>query len=126
MTDFPFPTDTVLPGLGDGILSAVVWPTYAGAIKSNGEEPIFTTDYARGSITWELNQAGQLRGRAVIDVPAGEWAWIIYCHNAHRPNFVTAQKLAHPLVLVEPGTIALHDITEEEVKPLNPDPVLHD
>lgn len=118
--ELPLPVD------GIGVFSAVIWPTYAGAVKSNGQEPMFEIDYARGPIFWEMNEAGLLRGRAHIEVPAGEWAWIIYCHNALRPGFVTAQKLAHPLVLLKPGNIDLTDITEEEVRVLNPDPVLHD
>jgi len=105
------------PGLGggDGVLSFVVWPTHAGAVNRRGEEPMFGLDYQRGQITWEVNGDGQLRGRATITVPAGKWCWIIYCHNAFRPGFVTAQKLAHPLILDEPGTIDLTQITEDEV-----------
>jgi hypothetical protein len=95
-------------------------------VQSNGDEPMFGLDYQRGQITWEMTPLGVLEGRAIISVPAGEWAWIIYCYNQFRPGFVTAQKLAHPLVLREPGTITLTRITEDEVKPLNPDPVLHD
>lgn len=115
-----------LPAVGDGTLSFVVLPCYAGAVKTNGEEPMFGPDYQRGQIIWEINEQGRLLGRAVIDVPAGEWGWVIYCHNQFRPGFVTTQKFAFPLVLHECGTITLSDITEDEVKPLNPDPVLHD
>jgi hypothetical protein len=115
-----------MAGGGDGVLSFVVWPTYAGAVQDNGEEPMFGLDYQRGPITWALNDEGKMRGSATILVPAGEWSWIIYCHNQFRPGFVTTRKLAHPLVLSEAGTIDLRDITEEEVKPLAPDPVLHD
>ncbi|HVQ84598.1 MAG TPA: hypothetical protein VMS84_07465 [Mycobacterium sp.] len=111
---------------GEGVLGFIVWPTHAGAVNTRGEEPMFTVDYARGQIYWALNEHGLLRGRAIINVPAGEWAWIIYCHNPLEPGFITAQKLAHTLVLYEAGTIELSEITEDEVKPLNPDPVLHD
>jgi len=51
---------------------------------------------------------------------------VIYCHDPYKPGYVTAQKLAHPLILDAPGTIDLTGITEAEVRPLNPDPVLHD
>lgn len=118
--------DPVVSAGGDGTLSFVVWPTHAGAVKSNGEEPMFGLEYQRGQIAWEMSEVGVLLGRATITVPAGEWAWIIYCHNAFRPGFVTCSKLAHPLILPEPGTIDLAGISEDDVKPLNPDKVLHD
>jgi hypothetical protein len=111
---------------GEGVLSFVVWPPYAGAVKSNGEEPMFGLEYQRGQITWAVNEAGILLGSTTITVPAGEWAWIIYCHSQFRPGYTTCSKLAHPLVLHEAGTIDLHGITENDIKPLAPDPVLHD
>jgi hypothetical protein len=116
---------TEVAAAGDGVLSFVVWPTHAGAVMANGDEPMFGLEYQRGQITWEMTE-GQLLGRATITVPAGEWAWIIYCHNQFRPGFVTCQKLAHPLVLPAPGTIELAGISEDDVRPLDPDPVLHD
>jgi hypothetical protein len=115
-----------MAGGGNGELSFVVWPTHAGAVNAAGEEPMFGVEYKRGQITWELNEQGTLCGRTRIEVPAGEWCWIIYCHNPLYPGFVTAKKLVHPLVLQEPGVIDLMDITEDEVKPLAPDPVLRD
>jgi hypothetical protein len=113
-------------GGGEGVLGFIVWPTHAGAVNTSGEEPMFGIDYKRGQIYWAVNQHGVLRGRATICVPAGEWQWIIYCHNPLEPGFITAQKLAHTLMLCEAGTIELSEITEDEVRPLNPDPVLHD
>jgi hypothetical protein len=135
--DFPFAPPPAAPpppvqaipvpfGGGEGTLGFVVWPTHAGAVNSAGQEPMFTHDYYRGQIYWDVNEAGLIRGRATILVPAGEWTWIIYCHNPYQPGYVSAQKLAHPLYLSEPGTIDLSEITEEEVNPLAPDPVLHD
>jgi hypothetical protein len=87
---------------------------------------MFGVDYQRGQISWAVNEQGLIRGRATVTVPAGEWAWIIYCHAPLTPGFVTAQKLAHSLMLSEAGTIELSEITEDEVRPLAPDPVLHD
>jgi len=113
-------------GGGDGVLSFTVWPTHAGAVRRNGDEPIFQADYRRGQIAWAVNGAGGLLGHTTIDVPAGEYHWVIYCHDPYKPGYVTAQKLAHPLILDAPGTIDLTGITEAEVRPLNPDPVLHD
>jgi hypothetical protein len=115
-----------LGGGGDGTLGFVVWPTHAGAVNARGEEPMFGLEYQRGQITWAVNEKGDLEGSTTITVPAGQWCWIIYCHNAFRPGYVTAQKLAHPLTLSTPGTIDLTGITEDEVKPLAPDVVLHD
>jgi hypothetical protein len=113
-------------GGGLGTLSVVVWPNHAGAVNHKGEEPMFGFDYKRGQIAWELDEKGKLLGHATIDVPAGEWCWIIYCRNPYNPGFVSAQKLAHPLVLTEPGIIQLNGITEDDIKPIQPDPKLHD
>jgi hypothetical protein len=114
------------PGGGVGTFSVVVWPTHAGAVNVKGEEPMLDLNYKRGQIYWATNEDGKIRGRAKIEVPAGEWMWIIYTHNPLEPGFITAQKLAHPLVLFEPGNIELFEITEDEIKPMAPDPVLHD
>jgi hypothetical protein len=120
------PVEPVVAGGGDGTLSFVVWPTHAGAVNARGQEPMFDINYRRGQISWALNEHGVLHGNTTIFVPAGEWCWIIYCHNPSEPGFVTAQKLSHPLVLTEPGTIDLSQITEGEVNPPVLDPVLHD
>lgn len=114
-----------MSGGGDGVLAFVVWPTHAGAVNWRGEEPMFQPEYCRGQISWDMGDDGKLRGRAHIEVPAGEWTHIIYSHDPYKPGFVTAQKLAHPLVLDEAGCIDLTEITEDEIKPLAPDPVLH-
>jgi hypothetical protein len=111
---------------GDGTLAAIVWPAYAGAVQRNGDEPMFGLDYLRGQICWALTGADKIEGGTTINVPAGEWCWIIYCRDQFRPGFVTAQKLDHPLILDKPGTIDLHGITEDDVTPMAPDPVLHD
>jgi len=135
--DFPFAPPPVVPvtqtvpmqvslGGGEGTLGFVVWPTHAGCVNRAGEEPMFKLDYHRGQIFWDKNDRGIILGRATVLVPAGEWCWVIYCYNPYNPSFVTAQKLAHPLILHEPGTIELSEITEAEVTPLKPDPVLHD
>jgi hypothetical protein len=114
------------PTGGIGILSVVVWPTHVGAVKSNGEEPMFDLDYQRGQITWGMDDTGQLSGHANIAVPAGEWAWIIYSNDQYTPGFVHAQKLAQPLILSSAGMITMEQITEGDIRPLLPDPVLHD
>jgi len=116
------------PSGGDGTLSFVVWPTYAGAVNERGEEPMGDRDYERGQITWELNEQGRLVGRTKINVPRGigDWTHIIYCHNPTEVGFITAQKLAHPLHLPDGGCIDLIDITDGDVAVLAPDKVLHD
>jgi len=85
-------------------------------------------DYGRGQIYWNVNEQGRLVGHAHISVPGGtlDWTHVVYTHTPTRPEVVTAQKLAHPFHLPDGGTIDLIDITDDDVKPLNPDPVLHD
>lgn len=114
-----------MSGGGDGTLAFVVWPTHVGAVNPKGEEPIFQADYSRGQIFWDVTD-GVLRGRASVQVPKGEWTHVIYCNDPYNPGYVNAQKLSHPLVLDFPGRIDLTEITEDDVKPLAPDPVLHD
>jgi hypothetical protein len=112
-------------GLNVGVLSAVVWPTWAGSVNEHGEEPISDPDYQRSQISWGLNEQGRIVGYAKIHVPRGIWTHIIYHHHPTRGGYITAQKLAHPLQLSSDGEIELIDITDEDVKPLNPDKVLH-
>lgn len=115
-------------GAGDGTLSFVVWPTHAGAVNEYGEEPIGDPDYERGQIFWGLNEQGRLVGHVEISVPRGtkDWTHIIYTHHPTTPGFITASKLAQPFRLPSGGTIKLLDITDEDVRPLNPEPVLRD
>jgi len=115
-------------GLNEGTLSFLVWPTYAGAVNENGEEPMGSPDYDRGQITWSMNEQGRLVGSTRINIPRGnlDWTHIIYCHNPSVAGFIVAQKLTHPIRLPDGGTIDLLDITDGDVSFLNPDQVLHD
>jgi hypothetical protein len=117
-----------LPKLADGELIAVVWPAYAGAVNDYGQEPMGDPDYDRGQIIWEMNEQGRICGRAKINIPRGarDWTHIIYAHHPTKPVFSTSQKLSHPFHLPDGGTIDLIDITDDDVRPLNPDKVLHD
>ncbi len=112
---------------GDGTLTMVVWPTHVGAVNAKGEEPMSSAEYQRGQIKWSVNEQGKLVGNVRVLVPAGEWTHVIYTHHPTTPGFITAQKLAHPLITAgSGGEIGLLDITEEDVRPLAPDKVLHD
>lgn len=113
---------------GEGILSFIVWPSYMGAVNELGDEPIFQAGYERGQIMWEVNEQGLIRGRGRIEVPPGKFHWthIIYTHHPTVPSFTTAQKLFHPFWLPEGGFIDMFEITEDDVRVLAPDPILHD
>lgn len=101
------------------IFGAIIWPTYVGAVLINGEEPMSDLDYQRGSIAWR-NEGDLIVGSATIQVPAGEWGWIIYCHNPFTHNFVSSQRLEQSLYIQGyPGTIQLDRITEDDVKITN-------
>ena len=110
----------------DGVLSAVIWPNYVGACTDRGEEPISHPDYGRGMIRWDVMPNGELVGRAKVLVPPGMWTHILYCPHPSSPQVTAAQKLAHPCVLTSAGEIALDCITESDIRPLAPDPILHD
>jgi hypothetical protein len=111
---------------GDGILSAVIWPSHAGACDEQGNEPISNPDYQRGQLSWGLDESGRLTGHCRILVPAGTWCFTIYSHHPTKPVIINAQKLSPPMILPKAGWIDLDNITEEDIRPLNPDPVLHD
>jgi hypothetical protein len=117
-----------MTGGGEGALGFVVWPTHAGAVNAAGEEPMFDLDYARGQISWAVNEQDRLVGSVRIKVPAGaaDWTHIIYTHNPSQAGYLTAQKLAHPLRLPAGGTIDLIDITDQDVAIGAPDKILHD
>jgi hypothetical protein len=112
----------------EGVLSFVVWPTHAGVCNERGEEPISDPDYERGQITWSVNEQGRLVGEVRVRVPRGtlDWTHVLYTHHPSSPAIITAQKLAQPFRLPDGGTIQLLDITDADVAPLAPDPVLHD
>jgi hypothetical protein len=110
---------------GEGTLSAIVWPAYAGATRDNGDEPLFSPYYRRGQITWEYVD-GKVEGHAKILVPRGRWSWIVYCHSQSSPGHITAQRLLVPFEFVIANGIEVLRITEEDIKPLAPDPILHD
>lgn len=100
----------------DGVLSAIVWPTYVGAVRSNGEEPMSDPDYKRGSIKWRT-EGDLIVGSTTILVPAGDWSWLIYCYNDFKPNFISSQKLAHTLhVADQGGSITIERITPDDFK----------
>jgi hypothetical protein len=110
-----------------GTFGVIVWPSYVGAVNVVGQEPMGDPTYHRGQISWDvMPDSGEIIGRAVVDVPAGEWGWMIYCKHPTEQGFVSAQKLNHPLALTAPGQITLDCITESDVRPMNPDPVLRD
>jgi hypothetical protein len=111
---------------GDGTLGVVIWPTYAGAVRADGVEPLFDIGYDRGQIGWGVNEQDRIVGHAVITVPAGTWTHVVYTHHPLQPRIIHVQKLAHPFRLDAPGTISLIDITDDDVRPLAPDKVLHD
>ena len=124
----PEPEGIPVSAFADGVLSFVVWPTHAGAVNALGQEPMGHADYSRGQIAWSVNEQGVLVGTVRICVPPGlqDWTHVIYTHTPTSPEFITAQKLAHPFHLPGGGTIDLIDITEQDVQPLTPDKVLHD
>jgi hypothetical protein len=101
--------------VGEGRLSAVIWPTYVGAIQHNGEEPMYHHDYLRGQILWGLDNENQLAGYAKVFVPAGAWTHIIYCRSQFKPGFVTISQLEQPLVFYKPDSIVLLHITERDI-----------
>ena len=105
---------TVVNAGGEGILNAIVWPAYVGAVKGNGDEPMYDFDYERGQIQWDMIN-GEIVGHTEIKVPKGDWCHIIYCRNQFQPGFVVAAKMEHPIITDGPDIIKLFGITEKDV-----------
>lgn len=101
----------------EGILSFKILPIYAGAVNSLGEEPITNSLYKRGMIRWDLMPNGEQIGRVNIDVPAGEWRWVIYCFHPNQPIFYAVQKLPNTVLLSSFGVLSLDCITMEDITP---------
>lgn len=115
-----FSSEVALP---EGVLTLSVWPTHAGALLANGEEPISNPDYRRGQITWSVGEDGVIRGKVRIDVPSGEWCYIIYSTHPVKSVVSAIQPLAHPLRISGPeGCIDLDGITEADVLPKGSQP----
>lgn len=96
--------------LNDGVLAAIVWPVYVGAIEDDGSEPI-GGDYQRGQITWQADEAGEIQGRASIVVPRGFYTELAYFHQPTGLLMVGRQHLSHPFDFKVPGVITVEQIT---------------
>lgn len=105
--------------IGPGVLSFTILPVYAGAVNNAGQEPITDPNYKRGQIGWTTDVATATRaGHANIEVPPGEYRWVIYCYHPTDPRFYAVQKLHDDLIIAGTGgSIELHGITEAEVQP---------
>jgi hypothetical protein len=99
--------------LNDGVLSAVVWPTYVGALTVLGAEPD-DADYQRGQITWEPDDHGTVRGRARILVPAGFYTHLAFFHHPSIALMCGLQTIDHPFDFRVNGNIDLEQITERD------------
>lgn len=111
--------------IGRGILTAVVWPTHIGVVGPDGVEPVGDPEYQRGQITWAVVD-DVLEGMGLVETPAGEWTHVVYGHHPVQGEICNVQKFAHPFVFHEPGIITLAKITEHDIRPLDPDPVIRD
>jgi len=114
-------------GSARGAFGVVVWPAYIGVVTSAGVEPEFGWDYNRGQIRWSVCD-GEVIGEASVEVPGSvlDYTHVIYTHHPTKMPYWTVQKFSHPFHLPQGGTIRLSRITERDVTPLRPDPVLHD
>jgi hypothetical protein len=98
--------------LNDGVLSAVVWPTFVGVLDVLGAEPV--EDYRRGQIYWATAEDGVIYGRAQILVPGGFYTHLAYYHHPVSLFMVGHQVIDHPFDFRVPGQIDLDRITEAD------------
>lgn len=99
--------------LNDGILSAVVWPTYVGTFTILGSEPD-DVEYQRGQIFWQPDQHGKIRGRSRILVPKGFYTHLAYYYHPAASLMCGFQVIDHPFDFKVAGVIDLEDITETD------------
>lgn len=112
---------------GVGVLGAIVWPTHLGAVTGHpgpgpkpANEPTDSPDYERGQIEWMLETsgpfAGEIVGRALLNVPAGVYEYLVFCHGpGSLPKMINATKFEHPLVYEKAGVMEVYPIRNNAV-----------
>lgn len=109
--------------VGDGTLAVQVWPSYVGTCTMHPLLAVFSEpnslDYRRGQIQWgpagddlprELQ--GQIVGRAVIHVPAGEYTHLAYFYGPEGPcQAGQGFQLQHPVRFAGAGMFEIYPIT---------------
>lgn len=99
----------------EGILSGLIWPTFAGSENLNGEEPLDDFLYSRGQINWYIDAETQtIMGRTNILVPKGYFTHIVYAHHPQSRLICGRQVLSHPFDFKVDGVIGLDRITQED------------
>ena len=100
----------------DGVLSAVVWPTYVG-VAMEGCTPPFSINepinggYQRGQIQWTpVPDERQVIGRARIIVPPGTFTHYVYFRHPSKPQACGVMKMDHPFRCTEITTLDLDPI----------------
>lgn len=107
----------------DGTLTIQVWPSYVGACEQHPLLVAFSepdsVDYARGQIFWgaagddlppELR--GQIVGRALINVPPGEYTHLAYFHGPEGPCMAgEGFQLPQPMRFKTRGVFEVYPIT---------------
>lgn len=111
------------PLFADGTLAVQVWPSYVGACEQHPLLVAFcepdSVDYQRGQIQWgpagddlprELQ--GQIVGRAIIHVPAGEYTHLAYFYGPEGPCMAgPGFALPHPFRFAAAGVLEVYPIS---------------
>ncbi len=98
----------------EGILAAVVWPTYVGVLDRSGSEPVSDPDYERGQISWAIVDGGEVHGGATLLVPKGYYTHLVYFHHPTISLEVGRQLLSQPYDFKVSGAITVEHITKED------------
>lgn len=94
---------------GDGTLTLIVWPTHVGVATEAGE-PGTSADYERGQVDWQPDINGEIIGRALINVPAGEYTHLVYFHCPLGGRHSTIKQMEHPLRMPTTGVVEIYPI----------------
>jgi hypothetical protein len=102
-------------------LACFIWPVYVGLSLGQPEpacvgEPIFNPDYQRGQITWTPMPNGEIVGRALIRVPAGDYTHLTYHYGPSvwpsGPQLMGFRQLDHGLRFPQAATVEIDPINQ--------------
>lgn len=107
--------------LGEGVLGAVIWPSYVGFCTEDPGAGLIAcgepddVSYQRGQIQWEYAN-GDIVGRAFVNVPAGTYTHLAYFHGPEGPAMGGKMQLSHPIFYDRTGVVEVYPIINPDLR----------